>query len=389
MINLITRISVIGISVTTAALVILLSAFNGIESMIEKLYSEFDTDIVIRYKHGKTFDENQIDLASIKKVDGVSEVSRAVEEIVVLKKEKKWVNARIIGVDSSYLKMANVSNHMVDGEPYIQQQKVPMGIIGATLLDKLEGYIPEHSYETLLIYAPKREAKAKITSNPFNTERIMIAGRMNYNKEVNSEALLLPITFSQKLLDYKNDITAIYVDVDEGLSNEAIKQSISSVIGGDFEVKTNYEKNELIYKTSKSEKVIVIVILIFIFILSAFNLVASLTMLIIEKMDNIKTLESMGASEKIIFNVFFYEGMLIVGKGILIGLGIGYLVCLLQLFGGLLEMPNSNGELFPVKLKLSDAFLIPFLVLSLSFIASYLPVKYLLKKNYGKDSFEN
>jgi lipoprotein-releasing system permease protein len=208
-------------------------------------------------------------------------------------------------------------------------------------------------------------------------------------EEVNSEALLLPITFSQKLLDYKNDITAIYVDVEEGLSNEEVKQSISPVIGGDFEVKTNYEKNELIYKTSKSEKVIVIVILIFIFILSAFNLVASLTMLIIEKMDNIKTLESMGASEKIIFNVFFYEGMLIAGKGILIGLGIGYLVCLLQLFGGLLEMPNSNGELFPVKLKLSDAFLIPFLVLSLSFIASYLPVKYLLKKNYGKDSFEN
>jgi len=106
-------------------------------------------------------------------------------------------------------------------------------------------------------------------------------------------------------------------------------------------------------------------------------------------MDNIKTLESMGASKKFVFNIFFYEGLLIAGKGILIGLGIGYLVCITQVYGGLLEMPNSNGELFPIRLKLMDALLIPFLVLSLSFIASYLPVKYLLKKNYGKDSFEN
>ena len=385
---MITRISVVGIAITTAALVILLSAFNGIESMIEKLYSEFDTDIVIRYNHGKTFEEESLNLEQIKKTEGVKQISRAVEEIVVLKKEKKWVNAKIYGVDSSYLSIANVKKHMVDGEPFIKRKNIPMGIVGATLLDKLEGYIPDNSYETLLIYAPKRESKIKITSNPFNSERVMISGRINYNKEVNAESLILPIEFTQKILDYSSDITAVYVDVKEGFKNEIVKQNIIQNISKDFSVKTNYEKNELIYKTSKSEKIIVIVILIFIFILSAFNLVASLTMLIIEKKDNIKTLESIGANKTKIFKIFYYEGMLIATKGILIGLVIGYTICFIQLYGGVLEMPNSNGEIFPVKLKVSDALLIPSLVLVLSILASYLPTKYLLRTNYGKDSLE-
>ena len=165
-----------------------------------------------------------------------------------------------------------------------------------------------------------------------------------------------------------------------------LEKLIKKTIGNDFLVKTNYEKNEIIFKTSKSEKIIVIIILIFIFILSAFNLVASLTMLIIEKKDNIKTLENIGLNKSKVFKIFYFEGMLIAIKGILIGLIIGYGVCFVQLFGGVLEMPNSHGEIFPVKLKFSDAILIPILVLTLSFFASYLPSKYLLKTNYGKDS---
>lgn len=350
--------------------------------MIEKLYSEFDTDIVIRSNHGKTFKENSLNLQSITKIDEVEDISRAVEEIVVLKKEKKWVNAKIFGVDSSYLSIANVKNHLIDGEAYIEQQNIPMGIIGATLLDKLEGYIPDNSYESLLIYAPKREGEMKITSNPFNSERIMLSGRINYNKEVNSESLIIPIKFAQKILDYSSDITAVYVDVKNHFNNEDVKNKIIKTVGDDFTVKTNYEKNEIIFKTSKSEKMIVIIILIFIFILSAFNLVASLTMLIIEKKDNIKTIENIGLSKSKIFKIFYYEGMLIAIKGIVIGLIIGYSICFIQLFGGIVEMPNSNGEIFPIKLKFSDALLIPTLVLALSFFASYLPSKYLLKTNY-------
>ena len=385
---MITRISVVGISVITAALVILLSAFNGIESMVEKLYSEFDSDITIRSSKGKTFNENQIDFKKLESISGIQNHSKAVEEVVVLKHEKKWVNAHLVGVEPNFLTMTQMNDHMVDGYPMFKENGEDFAIIGASLLDNLGGYIPENGgYETLLFYIPKRNAKVRLGSNPFNSTDVKLAGRMNFNREVNSDIVLLPIDFAKELLDYETDITAIYVDVQKDVSNDVVKQKIIDLLGNDFEVKTNYEKNELIYKTSKSEKIIVLFILIFIFILAAFNLVASLTMLFIEKMDNIKTMISFGASRKFVFNIFFFEGLMISLKGIVIGLLLGYSICSVQIFGKVIEMPNSMGEAFPMSISIFDGILIVFLVSILSLLASYLPVKYLIKKNFDKIDF--
>ena len=385
---MITRISVVGISVITAALVILLSAFNGIESMVEKLYSEFDSDITIRSSKGKTFNENQIDFKKLESISGIQNHSKAVEEVVVLKHEKKWVNAHLVGVEPNFLTMTQMNDHMVDGYPMFKENGEDFAIIGASLLDNLGGYIPENGgYETLLFYIPKRNAKVRLGSNPFNSTDVKLAGRMNFNREVNSDIVLLPIDFAKELLDYETDITAIYVDVQKDVSNDVVKQKIIDLLGNDFEVKTNYEKNELIYKTSKSEKIIVLFILIFIFILAAFNLVASLTMLFIEKMDNIKTMISFGASRKFVFNIFFFEGLMISLKGIVIGLLLGYSICSVQIFGQIIVMPNSLGEPFPMSISIFDGILIVFLVSTLSLLASYLPVKYLIKKNFDKIDF--
>jgi lipoprotein-releasing system permease protein len=210
---------------------------------------------------------------------------------------------------------------------------------------------------------------------------------MNFNREVNSDIVVLPIRLAKELLNYDEDITAIYIDVSKNESNDEVKERIIQFLGKDFDVKTNYEKNELIYKTSKTEKVIVLFILIFIFILAAFNLVASLTMLFIEKMENVKTMISFGANKKTIFSIFFYEGLMISFKGIFFGLLFGYAICFTQIYGNLLVMPNSGGEPFPMFLKFSDAFLILFLVTILSVLASYLPVKYLIKKNFSQIEF--
>ncbi len=137
MINSITLISVIGITLITAALVILLSAFNGIERMIEQLYSDFDPDISITSSKGKTFEESTINLKGLRKVDGIVEISRAVDEIVVIKHEQKCVNDRMVGIDSTFLSISKMKSHIVDGEPIIKNSKGEFGIIGATLLDKL------------------------------------------------------------------------------------------------------------------------------------------------------------------------------------------------------------------------------------------------------------
>jgi lipoprotein-releasing system permease protein len=368
----------------TAALIILLSAFNGIEGMIEKLYSDFDSDITIRSEVAKTFPESQIDFKVLSTIEGVENSSKAIEEIVVLNHEKKRVNAVMVGVEESFLGFSKMDKHLVEGAGFLTKNDTEYGIIGASLLDKLGGFIPERvGYEEITVFAPKRDAKVRVGSNPFTTRRLSLAGRMNFNREVNAEKLIVPLSYARDVLNYSEDITAIYVDVKEGFENQSVKETIQQKLGNDFSVKTNYEKNELIFKTSQSEKLIVLIILLFIFILAAFNLVASLTMLFVEKKENVDTMISFGADKKTVFQIFFFEGILIAGKGIVFGLVLGYAICLAQLKWAILTMPNSGGEAFPIKLSLADGLLIVVLVSLLSFLFSYLPVRFLIKKNFG------
>ena len=381
MINLITRISVIGIAAITAALVILLSAFNGIEKMIEQLYSEFDPDITIRASVGKSFNANRLNLEEINTIEGINTSARVLEEIVILKHEDKWVNANLYAVDSNFLSMSKTSEHMIDGVPMLQDGTVNYGLVGATLLDKLDGFIPGVGHESVIFYAAKKNLKIRAGRNPFRTEIVKLNGRFSYNKEINAQAVLLPLEKGQSLLDSDGRLTAVYIDVLPEYSNEDVKAMLQSKLGDDFVVKTNYEKNELIYKTSKSEKLIVLFILLFIFILAAFNLVASLTMLFVEKLENLKAMQSFGASKNFLFKLFFYEGMLISGRGIAVGIILGYIVCFLQLRYHLLLMPNSGGEPFPISVSLSDAFFILFMVVLLAIIFTVIPVRFLIKRN--------
>jgi lipoprotein-releasing system permease protein len=198
----ITRVSVIGIAVITAALVILIAAFNGIERMVENLYSAYDAPITIRSTQGKTFLENTIDMRAISSVPGVKNVNRAVEEIVILKKQKKWVNAHLVGVDASYLKDCALDKHLVDGIPAFLDDQQATAIIGATLLDKLDGYISElDGKEELLLYTPLREAKIGSRKSPFMIAPLTVVGKMNYNREVNASELLVPLDFARNQLN--------------------------------------------------------------------------------------------------------------------------------------------------------------------------------------------
>lgn len=383
MINWITRISVVGIAAITAALIILLSAFNGIEKMIEELYSEYDSDITIRAAETKTFNEIRIDYGALKKIEGVQAYSKVVEEVIILKHEKKWVNTKLVGVEDSFLEMCNMSNHLLPkSSAYLEEDGTRYGIIGASLLDKLGGYMPENvGHESVVCYVPKRKIKVGLGKNPFTTKSVPVSGKMNFNREVNSENFIVPLDLAKELMGYNSQVSGVYLDVRDGYENEDLKTSIQNLVGDDFLVKTNFEKNELIYKTSKSEKLIVLFILVFIFILAAFNLVASLTMLFVEKLSNIETMQGFGANRQFIFKIFFFEGLLIAGKGILFGTLIGYAVCFIQLQFELLTMPNSGGEPFPISFSLMDGVLIISLVSLLSVLFSYFPVKYLIFKN--------
>jgi len=383
-INLITMISVVGIAISTAALVILLSAFNGIEQMVVKLYSDFDSSISVRSAKAKTFNQGFIDLEKIKSVEGVQHISRAIEEVIILKHEDKWVHAQMIGVDTSFLIMSKMNDHLVDGVAQLYRHDgIPQAIFGAYLLDKLGGYIPvfEDLQEQITFNVPLREGRLRPGKNPLNVRMVNVSGRMNYNREVNAEKVVIPYDLANELLEYGEDITALYIDVSKDYRLNRVKNEIQALVGDDFEVKTSFEKNELIFKTSQSERLIVYFILVFIFILASFNLIASIAMLFIEKKSDIATLYGLGADKRTLFNIFFFEGLMIVGRGVLYGLVIGYVVAFAQIYFGIVSMPSAPGENFPMETTWSDAFMIIASVAILGFIVSYFPTKILIRRH--------
>lgn len=379
--NWITRISVWGIALITAALIVLVAAFNGIEQMVESLYTEYDPNITIRSTKGKTFDEDALNLKKIKQVPHVQSATRAVEEIVILFHQNKWANGRMVGIEGEHLNAIAIDKHLFDGHAYLEENGQPTAITGLALLDKIDGYISElDGFEEITLYTPLREASIARRKSPFKVSPLKVMGRMNYNKEVNDQEVLVPLEFAREQLSYDKDLTAIYVHVDDLKNLEEVKANIQSLVGASFTVKTAYEKNELIFKTSQSEKRIVIIILVFIFILAAFNLIASITMLYVEKSDNIQTLYRLGVTERFVFRLFFFEGLLIAGKGIVIGLMLGAGLCITQLYYPLLEMPNTGGMPFPIDFSFSDGALIVGLVCGLSVLTSFIPVQYLIKR---------
>lgn len=360
-----------------------MSAFNGIEEMVVNLYSEFEPDIKITYKKGKTFNENQIKLKELESVEGVNSHSKVIEEITILKHEEKWVNATMLGVEDSYLKMSNMQSKILTGSSIIEDEYGAMAVIGAGLLEKLEARIPEepNEYENISIYAPLRDKKVSVTNNPFAIKRLQLSGRFTYNKDVDYKYFLVPLWYAKEILEYKNDISWIGVDLDDNVKEEDVKSSIQNLVGDDFEVKTRYEQNELIYKTSQTERWITLLVLAFIFLLATFNMIASLSMLFLEKVEDLKTIRSFGGNDKMISRIFLNEGLLINGLGVIIGLIIGYVICFLQIKYQFVLLDEGTKEAFPIRFMLRDGFVIMAVVGIIGFFSSYIPVKYLMKKH--------
>ena len=378
-IQIITWIAVLGLAVSTAAMVIVLSAFNGIESIVHKLYSDFDPQITIEAKNAKTFDANFFPWEHLESNAEIAGYFKLIEEVVVIKKREKIAYAMLIGAEHGFLDAIQINRHIDQGEK-IENLGKSDAIMGLGLMSKLDFYVYEGNPERIQIYAPVRDAKIGPTQTPFKHQAFFTVSGMNYNKEVNSQIIIVNFEEAQQLLNYKNDLTRIGIQLKSPKNLESVKQRLQQELGEDFLVKTNLEKNELIFKTSKVEKIIVFFILIFIFILSSFNMVASLTMMFIEKRKDMSTLSAVGLSESGVFSIFFKLGLIINFFGILLGLFFGFTIVLTQKYWELLKMPNAFGDAFPVEIQLNDFMLIIALTMLVGLISAYLPVKYLVKK---------
>lgn len=378
-INIITWTSVLGLAVSTAAMVIVLSAFNGIEKMVSNLYTDFDPSLTIESTQSKTFNQTFVAIDKIKALPDVANYTRVIEETALIRHENKWVNATLYGVDTTFLSMSNMKKHLLQGA-LPKKFEENSGMIGAEILNRLDGVIFTANPEQVTIYAASRDAKISMQANPFNTKRIALSGSINFNREVNREAIIIPLETATDLLDYKDDITRYGIQLKPGADLEGVKAAIQHIVGKQFKVKTNFEKNALIFKTSKIEKIIVFCILIFIFILAAFNMVASLTMLFIEKKKNLKTMMAFGLYQQSIFSIFFLQGCMICFFGVFFGIFLGYGVVAIQYFGEVLTIPDSGGEIFPVGVKLMDIGLILLVTLVSGVVSAWIPVRILVNR---------
>jgi len=381
-INLISSISVVGITISTAAMVIVLSAFNGIEGLVLTLFNSFESDIKIEAAHSKTFNKTFINQAIFQDPD-IVHYSEIIEETVIIKNQEQFTFGTIKGVQNSFLDIVKMDDYIIDGQSILEDSQGPFGLVGVGALQNLNGYIyqVEGQYDYFTVFSPNRNEKIKRNStSAFEMSKIPIGGTFSFNNTIDASYLIVPIDYAAKVLGYDKDITAIELDFNDDQDLQEKKKEIQEKIGNDFTIKTAYEQNELMFKTSQSERLMTTILLGFIFFLGTLNMIATMAMLIIEKKNNLNTLISMGAETHQLQKVFFYVGLLINGLGLIIGLLLGYLISFAQIKFGLLKMEGGMIDYFPMEVLWSDLLMILFITIIIGTLAAYIPSKLLIKK---------
>ena len=375
-VSVISWIAVLGMLVSAAAMVILLSAFNGIEGMIEGLYTEFDQEIIVRPRESKKIHPDSLkQLVSFsEQLQGVERTSLFIQERIILRKKKKWANAELWAVEPSFNQMAKLytREHLINGRAAENENQ---SLIGVGLANKLGLRSMDLTPETAVLYIPRQDRKIRIGKSPFFQQNIAVVGAMDYNKEVNDQILLVSLNFAK---GYFNDEVSGLLIQTEINQRSAVNTLLNNKFGKQFTIKTNLEKNELIFKTSKSEKLIVVVILVFVFILSLFNLSASLTMTFLEKKSQLNTMYSLGLSSVDVKRVFIVLGLIIVGFGVFMGLGLGSLLVFLHEQLHLITIPGTLNA-FPSKFDVLQVLSLLFLLISLGFVATFITTSFLMK----------
>ena len=375
-VSIISWIAVLGMLVSAAAMVILLSAFNGIEGMIEGLYTEFDQEIIVRPRESKKINPDSLRqlINFSEQLQGVERTSLFIQERIILRKKKKWANAELWAVEPSFNQMAKLytREHLINGKATENENQ---SLIGVGLANKLGLRSMDLTPESAVLYIPRQDRKIRIGKSPFFQQNIAVVGAMDYNKEVNDQILLVSLSFAK---GYFNDEVSGLLIQTQINHRSAVNTILNNKFGKQFTIKTNLEKNELIFKTSKSEKLIVVVILVFVFILSLFNLSASLTMTFLEKKSQLNTMYSLGLSSVDVKRVFIVLGLIIVGFGVFMGLGLGSLLVFLHEQLHLITIPGTLNA-FPSKFDVLQVLSLLFLLISLGFVATFITTSFLMK----------
>jgi lipoprotein-releasing system permease protein len=383
-INIISGISVAGVTVGTLALIVVLSVFNGFEELVKSLFNTFNPDLIITIKEGKTFSVAELPVKKIKSIPGIVSFSEVVEENALLKYKTEQYIVTLKGVSEEYLTNNPLDTMLFDGDFVLENNAYNYTVMGYLVAYKLGIKINDFS-NPLQVYVPKR-TKKRLTNieQSFNSGSLIPSAVFSVQQEIDAKYIIVPIRFARKLLEYENEVTSIELRLDPNAEADIIQQKIMDMTGGPFVVKNRFQQQELLYKIMKSEKWAIFIILSFILIIAVFNVVGSLSMLILDKRKDIAILFSLGANEKLIKRIFLTEGVLISFGGAILGLILGYLLCILQIEYGFLKLgSNANSFIvpyYPVKLYLVDFLLVFGVVFCIGLVAAWFPVKQIADK---------
>ena len=379
-IHIISGISAAAVGVVTAAMVCVLSVMNGFGVMVEQLFSQFDPDIRIEAVSGKSFHDQGERFDALRQLSEVAMVSQSIEETALLQFEDKQMPVRLYGVDSVFPTLTHIENIITEGHYEVYDGAFDRAVLGQGLAWQMG--IGARFISPLQLYAPKRNAKVNMLrpDQSFNDEVCFIAGTFAVQQvKYDNEVMLVDIDLTRRLLDYDNhEVSALLVKVAPHTSVKQAKKAIQSLLGEGFAVLDRYEQQADFFRILRVEKLLTTLLLVFILLIASFNIIGSLSMLIIDKQTDIQTLSHLGANKKMIQRIFLFEGWLISALGAMVGLAIGLIVCLAQEHLGILKLGNGTEYVvsaYPVAVQTTDVLIVAAVVLVLGFLAAWIPAR--------------
>lgn len=382
-INIISSISVLGVFVSTAALVIVLSFYNGMEKLILSMYSSFAPHLRIEPQKGKMFDGNTAHFLELKNNPEVRSYSEVIEDKVLLQYENQQFIGLIKGVSAASLENHRKEEILQAGQYRIESDSIPVALIGAQIQANLQVPISGF-YNNIQLYFPRKDISMS-NINPledFNIRHIDVVGVLTYQPEFDN-LMLAPMSYVRDLVGEETAISAVELYLKNESGIERLQRQIQQTLGDEYVVKNRQQQNPTLYKTIKSEKWIVFFILTFIGIIAIFNIVGSLTMLVIDKKDDMKILQSLGAERSVIERIFFIEGIFIALIGGVLGIIVGYFFCWLQDTYGFVRTGAEEGSLidvYPIDMRANDFILVFLTVVLLSTLVAYFSAKLSVKE---------
>ena len=378
-INIISWISVIAIAFTTAALVIILSAMNGLTDVVSNLYNTLEPDLKMTVAKGKYFDPSKTLLQDIQNTNGVLMISKSITDKALIKNNEQQVLTTVKGVDEKFDQITNIRSAITEGIYALQDTTGNRLVLGKGIANQIQLNMSSFVNDVSLLSPARGKISSINVQDALNQIYCNASGIFSLNDEFDYTFVFVNIKTADRLFDAANRVTAIEIKCEDGMIDET-QTLLQQKYGDKFIIKNRYQANDVLFKSLETEKVATFFILAFILVIATFNMIGALTMLIIEKKKDIKTLYHMGANQFMIRQIFMREGFLITGIGAFIGLIIGLLVCLVQIKFHLVKFGNEFVvAYYPIKLMVKDFIWILGLIMLIGFFAALYPVRVFTK----------